>query len=485
MARRSLWRALGLITLIFGVIWLVMILRWRSENRVPNGVDIALYLLALPIVLLLGYVGLRQGIDSSRRRQRKANAAAAAQPVTEAEPADDPSLRWNLPILASEVLFPAGDTPQALSEAAIAGQRPQLHPKFRDTRGLPVFAAEVEAVDADALDKLSDQLPGFDAVRRRNLWLAQTVTTRLLEQHATLLSEPEPAEVSPDDKSAVPLELEWLLPSVWNDADRRVAGDWLAMRLADEGWDATRIRIQCRAVDSGAHALARLDEISRQFHQGASKCRLLLASDSVIDEAEIHAWDSSGHLHKAGRAEGRVPGEGACALLVGSAPNPIGDPPPQLHRMLLAQRAQSADKAGRLNAGTLQDLLHQSLTRCGDAVTSEQLVYGIADTDMRPSRMAESLQLLDHALTESDPATILQPLGMANGDAGAATALALVAVAATLTRNQQQPGLIFSVHDGLARAVALVSREPLAAAHGAEADSKKVNEGPATSPSLV
>lgn len=489
MARRSIWRALGLITLVFGVIWLVMILRWRSENRVPNGVDIGLCLVALPVALLLGYVAVRFGIDAAkRRRARKANAAAGTEAMAASEPADDPSVRWNLPVLAGELLFAAGETPQALSDAARAGQRAELHQKFRDTHGLPVFAAEVDEVDADAIEALSDQLRDFNTLRQRNLWLAETVTMRLMEQHAALLEKPKAADTSPDDQPErpyTPLDLEWLLPSSWNEADRNLAGDWLARRLADQGWDSARIRIQCRAVNSGAHALARLDEINLQFHRGTTKCRLLLASDSSIDDGEIQTWDSAGRLHKAGRPEGRVPGEGACALLLGAAPNPDGNPPPQLHRMALAQRAQSVDTPGRLNANTLQELLQQSLSRCGKAITAEQLVYGIADTDVRPSRMAESLQLLDHALTESDPIAVLQPLGMANGDAGAATALALVAVAAALTRDQQQPGLIFSVHDGLARVVALVSPKPLAAADEAGADSENENENPATSPSLV
>lgn len=460
MERRSLLRPLAFVVLVFGVIWCTMIVRWRMANRVPNGTDVALYLVALPLGLLLGFVLLRKVIDATKKRRQKAAQADvadadAAEPVTP----EDPSLAWQLPIFATDVLFAGGDTPAALIDAARASQRAELHPTLRDGQGLPVFAVAVDDVDTAVIDdSLPDAAQGWSESRKRALVLAQTLATRVLDEHFDALRAADPsADMPPGRAKPRPLlQLEWLLPVHWSDADRDTAQAWLTSQLAAQGWSAPSLQVTVSGIGSGAAALKRLDDLNRAFHGDAPRLpHLLLASDSHIDEASIAEWDAAHRLHGASRPEGQVPGEGACALLL-AAKHPAGEAElARLHRLLAAQRAQPVDKPGRLQADTFNELIGQALERA--KLEADAPAHLVSDTDMRASRSAEAMHLVEQALPERDPVETLLPLGIANGECGAALALATVAVAAQLAVDTQQPGLILSHHDASLRAVAVVT----------------------------
>lgn len=457
MERRSLLRPLACVVLVFGVIWCAMIVRWRMVNRVPNGTDVVLYLVALPLGLLLGFVVLCKVIDATKKRRQKAAQADtnAAEPVAP----EDPSLAWQLPIFAADALFAGGDTPAALIDAARANQRAELHPMLRDGQGLPVFAVAVDDVDTTAIDdSLPNAAQGWGESRKRALALAQTLATRMLDEHFdALLAAATAAEVPPGQAKPRPvLQLEWLLPAHWSDTDRDTAQAWLTAQLAAQGWSAPSLQVTVSGIGTGAAALKRLDDLNRAFHDDTPRLpHLLLASDSHIDEATVAEWAAAHRLHGASRPEGQVPGEGACALLL-AAKHPAGGAElARLHRLVAAQRAQPVDKPGRLQADTFNELVSQSLQRA--QLEPDAVAHLVSDTDMRASRSAEAMHLVEQALPECDPVETLLPLGVANGECGAALALATVVVAAQLAADAQQPGLILSHHDASLRAVAVVT----------------------------
>lgn len=468
MERRSLFRPLAFIVLTFGVVWCAAILRWRTVNRVPNAVDVGIYLLALPLGLLLGFVLLRRLIDAAKKRGQKSAPEAADAGLTEVAEVEDPSLAWQLSILAADALFAGGDTPAALADAARASQRAGLHPALRDDRGLPVFAVAVDGVDAGTVEEsLPSAAHGWSDAYKRTLALAQMLATRMLDEHfESLQSAASPVDPVPGRTIAKPvLQLEWLLPERWSDADREIAQEWLIGQLADQGWTAPALQLVTRGVPAGAAALKRLDDLNRAFHGDRPPLpHLLLASDSYVDESTVAEWDAAHRLHGGTCPEGRVPGEGACALLLGAA-DPAGERElARVHRVLAAQRLQPVDKPGRLQADTFSELVGQALERAGVEATAPAHV--VSDTDMRASRLAEAMSLVERVLPECDIGDTLLPLGVANGECGAALALATVAVAAQLAADTRQPGLILSHHDASLRVVAVVVPPMPAAATG-------------------
>jgi hypothetical protein len=462
MERRSFLRPLAIVAATFGVVWAITLLRWRASNRVPNEVDVLLYLLVLPIGLLLAYLLLRVSIDAVKRRAKPAAVATAETSETpEASPAD-PALAYRVAVLDSQVLFAAGDSPTALLEAAREQKRAGLHPQWRASNA-PVFAAPVEDIDLEAFDQtLPDDLRAWPEARRRSLWLSENLANKMLTEHFDhLLAAQTPAESGRASATTV-LRLEWLLPARWNEIERQAAEAWLSAQLTKQKWKAPQLQLAPRAVDSGLAVLKRLDELNVQFnrHPDSAHC-LLLASDSQMDETTIAEWDVSHQLYGGKNAEGRVPGEGASAVLIGAYRDNLDGAAMLVHRMTAAQRAKPVDAPGKAQDEVVRELLKQSLSRAPD-VSPESLMHLVSDTDIRSSRFTEALQVAEFAAPENNADKALLALGLANGDCGAAIALASVAVAASLSAETQQPSIIFSNHDALTRAVILVSPPPAA-----------------------
>ena len=472
MERRKLLSRLGIAVLVFAAIWTAVILRWRMTNRVPNGVDVGLYLIALPLgLLLLAWLGFKiAGRIKKRKQAREAGAAAGAgdDPTTAT---NDPSLTWQLPLIAVDALLPAGATLDTVIDAAREGIRAELHASLRDASQRPAFAAEVDGVDIDALDDtLPETAKGWPEARKRALALGEMLATQMLDEHFDTL-RPTPDPKAPMTRAKPPVaQLEWLLPSAWSDADRDLAADWLRQRLAEQGWDAPELRVQAGVAEAGAPVLKRLDDLNRAFHENTLALpHLLLASDSHLDAATVAEWDAAHRLHGAANAEGRVPGEGAAALLVAPSTHAAEPLPVRLGRLYAARRAKAVEQPQRLQADTLEELAGKVTAPLAggsdddNGGDSGELTL-VADTDMRASRTAEALHFTETLLPEQDPEQSLLGIGTANGCAGAALTLAVVAAAVHAGSTDGQPCLVFSHQDPALRAAMLVAPPPAATA---------------------
>lgn len=486
MKGRALLLGFGTLVGVFGAVWLAVILDWRATNRVPNGLDIGLWLLALPLVIIVGLVAVRAMIRRTKQR-KAASKSTAAVPATVSAPSaspNDPALAWQVPVLAVALKLPAGDSPAVVLDATRAGKRADLHPRLKDAEGLPVFATEVGGLDTTMVDdSLPDGASGWSDGRKRTLALAQELASRMLDEHFDALRDVAQHGKSPRDRTPTPvLQLDWWLPERWSDADRETTRQWLADRLHAQGWSAPALTVNVAAVSNGPACLKRIDDRICALHGAPPHLpHLLLATDSYIDAATIAEWDAAHRLHSGTRPEGRVPGEGASAILLGVPGAPVKNvatetttaieatatsattpsapsyPPAiaHLHRLVAAQRARPVDHSPRLDSATLVELFQQATTRAG--LAPDAITYLAGDTGARSSRTAEALNFAGQALPDAEPADALFPLGIPNGDAGAALALGAVAVAAHLTSESQHAGLVFSNHDAVLRAALLVS----------------------------
>lgn len=491
MKGRALLFGFGTCVIVFGAVWLAVILDWRATNRVPNGMDIGLWLLALPLAIMAALVAARAILRRAKQRKAAPADAAAAPTVTTGKSSapNDPSLAWQVPVLAVALRLPAGDSPGAVIDTTRAGKRVDLHPQFKDAEGLPVFAAEVADLDITPVDaSLPDAAHHWSDARKRILALAQGLAGDMLDEHFDALRDVARRGKSPRDRAPVPvLQLDWWLPLNWGDADRETARQWLAARLQEEGWSAPELGLSIAALGAAPAGCKQLDDSIRALHDATPHMpHLLLATDSYIDAATIADWDAAHRLHGGTHPEGRVPGEGASAILLGvpaipaehaAAPAKAGsevappsvtapptpDYPPamaHLHRLVAAQRARPVDHSPRLDSTTLVELFQQAAARA--SLAPETIAHLVSDTDARSSRTAEALNFVGQALPDSEPSDTLLSLGMSNGDAGVALALGAVAVAAQLTAESQHAGLVFSNHDAVLRAALLVSPPPVA-----------------------
>ena len=72
------------LALVFGVVWLAVIIWWQESHTLPTGVDIGLYLFALPLALIAaGWAGKRivRARREARAKDRKSTRLNSSHPV--------------------------------------------------------------------------------------------------------------------------------------------------------------------------------------------------------------------------------------------------------------------------------------------------------------------------------------------------------------------------------------------------------------------
>jgi len=466
MERRIFPRSLAIIIATFATVWTLTLWQWRASHRVPNEIDIALYLLVLPLALVLSYRLLHAAIDGGKRlAQRQAEAAPADADAVNLKTPEPTIVRRDIAILGAYVLFSSGDQLPLLIDAAREKRRAGLCPRWRDDSGAQVFTAPVNTLDLAAFDpSLPEALCRWAEADRRTLWLAEAAASHTLNDAEALRYTSPPPVTSPATQSPqadAVLQLEWLLPARWRSEQLQPAQSWLTERLESSGWPASALRITATIIDDELTIWRRLEALGADFEINPQQPpRLLLASDSQLDDAHLHRWQIDQQLHGARQPEGRVPGEGASAVWLGAPRSqPQASTLAILHAPVFGQLTRAPSASGRVQNDVVRSMLEQAWAQA-PTLLATSAAHLVSDTDVRPSRYAEALQIAEYAAPDHDADTALLPLACANGDCGAALTLATVAAAAWQAAETQDHCVLLSHRAPLARVIALVTPPP-------------------------
>ncbi|MGE8656382.1 MAG: hypothetical protein ACN6O8_06485 [Achromobacter sp.] len=456
-----------LLALVFAVVWLAVIIWWQESRTLPTGLDIGLYLFALPLALITaGWAGLRLA-----RARRDARAAAAAAPAA-AAPAETPAApaATRLVALAATARAAPGSDLADIHAALAAQQRPALDDTLRNARGFPVFSARAAHLDSGALREAAtiDDTP--PAARAEDCLRA----TALLCEVAESLSRQARAHVlehgTPERDDDWPLlQLELLLPAHWPAAARDHAQ---AQARAATAWPATRLSLRSHEAGDTLASDSLLRQLAREpvNAERAALC-LVAVADSYIDALVVQDWDADGSLISTTTPQGRVPGEAAAGLLLDlarNAPPVAGDtpplPPPEgafvLTLSATAHRATRADARGAANEPTLAELATHFLAQ--QERRADEIRALVSDADHRGSRPLEAAGLASTLFPALDPNQECLAVGTACGYTGAAAHLLTLAVAGQASAQAEAPVLAVMTQDPALRSVALVS-QPLSA----------------------
>lgn len=453
-----------LLALVFGVVWLAVIIWWQESRTLPTGVDIGLYLFALPLALIVAAWGGTR-IVRARREAR----AAPAQPAQDntAQAAEPAPAAARLRVLASAASAAAGSEPAAIHAALTAQQRPDLDPSFKNTQGFPVFSARAPQLDTEALRATAREARAPTAALeeecvRATALLAEVVEALSQEARAIVLNQGEPQR----DEAWPLLQLELLLPAQWPDAVRDHAADQVRATAA---WPASRIALRLHAAQD---ALA-CDGLLRQLAQEpltarSATLRLVAVADSYIDATRVEQWDAAGRLMTNANPQGQIPGEAAAGLLLDLAAQASGAEPARADAALTlilsaqAPRSVGADARGALHEPQLTELAAQFLAEQGQP--ADGVAALISDADHRGSRPLETAGLAAALFPALDPNQECLAVGSGCGHTGAAAHLLTVAVAGAACAQAGAPVLALMTQDPALRTLVLVSSsEPLPA----------------------
>jgi hypothetical protein len=405
----SIVKIVGGSILATAVVWALVLGWWQANDYQPGKLDLLLYLGAIPLALIGGFLLLKGFIE-----HLKAPPAPVEKPVSPAIADDDPLASSKAKVSAAERSFsaalieawvstPVGKDAPALIEACREGKRPGLSDEFNDQNGFPVFLAELPDLDTDelaeALPATSPELAGL---------AEQTHTLRTLALVESIMNsgmEQIPRQLESLDKTAK-LRVVWLTPAHWESNTKLALREWLKTTCL-RGIDPDRLEISMPASTSDIETLGKLDEIILTINreQLSNDLFLLVGGHSNIDEAVIESWEAGRRLFTAENQQGDIPGEGAAALLLGSElvlKALDQEQSVRVSRLSQAQRDKPINSPGRIKGTLIEQLLHGLLTVSHIEAASVKTI--ISDADHHSNPLVELLEGLGETFDHLDPA---------------------------------------------------------------------------------
>ncbi|EHK67170.1 hypothetical protein [Achromobacter arsenitoxydans] len=439
----------GLLVLaLFAVVWLAVIIWWQESRTLPTGVDIGLYLFALPLALLAAFWA-----GSRLLRAARAPKAAPAPAQTEAL-AEAPPRPVELHLIAVAARAGAGADAAAIAEALAEQKRPELDAELKTPQGFPIFAARVPGVDDMALYSVArEQGAPPDALAAGTLrvtaLLADIARALTHDAHARATEQDVPAR----EEDWPRLRFDVLIPADWSEAARQRA--LAAVRAAAGVWPDARIGVaEHLARDAmAADLLLRQLAAEPQDAKAEPQWRIVLAGDGYIDPEQVAQWDGLSTLLTHANPQGRVPGEAAAGLLLAPPDTEAGV---RITLSPVIQRQKSADARGAQAEAPLADLARNLLETAG--VAPDGVAHIVSDADHRGSRPLEPLIVASQLFAHLDAGKDCQAVGVACGHTGAAASLLTLAVASETCMQIDQPVLTLTLQDPALRSAALVSR---------------------------
>jgi hypothetical protein len=476
--------------MVSAMVWLTAIWRWQGQGDDVGGGDILLQLVLLPLALA---AVLATSIWLVGRTRREASApwtpplrpaTAAKAPGADAAPTGEDALEATLPwasavVLAEHLNLSLGpDALQALETMRAGTTRPGLDAELQDVDGMPVFAARHPELDArawaeaapaaepwlpeaartlallepvlhEALTALVDQAgpdaPGWLAWRqgsRQAAFFAPPAADAGQPTYLSGVARPEPPAAQLARKAQAPLlHIRLVLPPSWPATQRDQAVAWVKAQCGalldwSEAMSTRGVNWLVEPLMQNEDLWTEVDQMLVRWHrEGRPELLLLLAADTAITPHVVERMQARGELFTAQHQVGRMPGEAAAALLLGTAHwlgLPVGMPSPaladaegpdvavRLWRPLRTRRDKSADAHGRLGVQALVSALAPVQAQHRPHPDSLQVV---ADADHRASRTSELYEAVAAVSPEVDPMLAIARVGQACGDLGVAGAL--------------------------------------------------------------
>lgn len=493
-------KAAGLGLVIFVTVWVVTLWQWYRSQQPVSSEEVATQLILLPVGLTV--VALLAWWGAARLRSWSARPVEVA-PVpapTGAAGASVAAVAAAVPlglvsVLAEAVTVPNGDDTELAWAALRSGQvRPSLDPLLQDVDGMPVFSSRVPELSTedwlDAHAEISDR--SLPESLLRAMALIEAPLHRLLSSlpvgtvddmggladkgadagvparggglGAEAGAASGPAFLSGVGRSgarehasrrrefAPALDIQVWVPADWHDEHRHLFIDWLRQQAGmaldwartsgsgEPSWSIESLDSPEAGWDRLLPGLNALQADTRP------RLLLVLAAQSLLDEACVTGLQARGELFTTQHQGGRVPGEGAAGLLLANASMAArctGEAPhPWLGVPVGAHRQRSADRAGRPGADEFTVAMQQALApweRLPESQAAQAGWWCLSDADHRPGRASELFEAFQALQPDGDAMQAVLRLGDAWGDLGIARALVPVALAASVVRQGLQP----------------------------------------------
>jgi hypothetical protein len=463
---------------VFSMVWMAVVYSWRVNNRLPNGTEVALYFVALPIALLFviwlavkawrfanSPATPKSSIDASGSNSATTSKADATEHVAVNERG------LSIGVLSCAIRTAHGSSAEELAANLIANEaRLDLDPELLNRDGFPVLTGRIADIDKGVqLDTLNawGKLTGREYVdwsdeQLRAISIGAEVAVELGQQaikHPLL----EPYIAAIEKNRELPplpmLQLMTVLPESWSLDQRQFVVDWIFDLIQQQGWPIEKLNSRAVLQSSPTSAMVVLDQLMLDSFRLSQVCfGMLIACDSNIGDATVQKWEDAGTLFVGKNGNAQMPGEGAAGVLVADEMQVqlmALETNVRLSRIVQNRRNKSIDVRGNPGESILEQMTQDALTI--SEISANKIAFISSDTDQRSNRIVELMSVGLKLFPDLDPTTQYARLTNNCGEMGAVASLAALVLGHFQALSGAEPVLCISNMDPYERTVALLS----------------------------
>lgn len=476
-------RVLALALAIFCCTWVAVLWWWQRSGRVTAEVDLVVYLVLLPLVLLVLAFALKgawnraAGIASAEPAMASEESAGGSTPH-KGQPGGEQTRYATSLIVQVALLSTGGATASEVLQAAADGNpMPVPDKRLVNDAGLPVLCARLPDAEL-ALEEVRDQLEMLaEQLRADTRWPveqgSESVVRALaalqkpfMAQREWLLDLSTRAHDAQQRPHGVQLQRVRLLlgcAAYWSLFEQALAERWVeALWTSEDDAMAASYVLEILVLPGGG------DDLLLSAHSGTHPSatppepawQLLVAAHSDLDQQRIDSLSAIGRLYEASTAPGAsMPGEAAAAVLIAPTdwvvPGDLQVQPVLLHQPASTQRAKPIEATGKVDSQALREAAAQAVSAA--RLVASQLDALVCDGDQHSQRATELYGLTIGDLPQLDPIEDMRVLGRVTGNVGAASGLLVVACASEWARATRKPVLALAMADSRQRLALIVT----------------------------
>ena len=472
---------------VFLLVWLAVIYSWRTSNRLPSNIEVGAYFLGFPL-LVLGTLWLgRKVVQTSGAGAVSQAKSETTQSVNEASlinASSSESITQEFVVFASSVKTCQGMTGAEVLEKLKSGEaRLELDESLVDEDGFPIPSGRITSV---TIDEANDEFLTWQRTGKKPeiLWLTEDLRAISLggESLREMLDAAHECVANSLDSSSAsmpvnqgnsqassassldPIVLEIFLrvPERWSTLQSIACSEWYRKIALDSTWSSENLRIQ---ILKKGHVQPQFEFLSNQFieQQNLQKnsAILVLAFDSMIGDESVDSMQRTGVLVHGKNPNGKVPSEGAAALLVMKKLDALSlglKAEAYVSGVAQKRREQSITQDRNGKDGALRELILHTMSAL--SVPNEAIQSVISDTGNQINQTLELAALGTNLFPELDLTTDFSKLTEACGDLGGVASLATVALGFEQARNGASCVLCASNLDEYQRSIVFVFPMP-------------------------
>lgn len=460
-------KLLGGSLLTLALVWALVLGWWQSNDYEPSKLDLGLYLVALPLALVGGYLLLRGFIDHLKSPSAPSLPAAPAlrddDPLVLATAKSEAAERsFMIGVIDGFVVTSAGGAADETLSATEEGKRPEPSARLTDESGFPVFLAEVPDLDVDATIErsLNRALPLGDLSAHEQIMRSLSLLERLLD----MVNDRLPESLERVGVSST-LRVALVVPAAWKSMDLTAIKAWLQAGVPALS-EQNMPDISIVPVSNELEAMQVLDEVNLRINRDPSsqELTLLLGVVSGVDEQSVAQRLSGNRLFTSEHQERQIPGEGGVALLL--AGKTLIDRCrlencAMISRVSMGSRDKPVDAGGRVSGKLIGQLTAGLLDVTG--IEHSAIKTALLDTDHRANNLMEALDGLGQDFDHLDPVKDCLAIGASTGDLSPIGGLVALACAKVRVLATDAPALCISNQHHLGRAALLALPVPIEA----------------------